>query len=40
MTTHPGKVLLKDEVMGSRLTKNLIMKSERTHNETEATSYI
>ncbi|KAF2611849.1 hypothetical protein F2Q70_00012015 [Brassica cretica] len=33
VTTHRGEVLLKGEVMGSRLTNNLIMESERTHNE-------
>ena len=32
MTTHLGGVLLKGEVMGSRLTNNLIMELERTHN--------
>ncbi|KAF3567987.1 hypothetical protein DY000_02016364 [Brassica cretica] len=32
VTTHPGGVLLKGEVLGSRLTNNLTMKSERTHN--------
>ena len=32
VTTNRGEVLLKGEVMGSRLTNNLIMESERTHN--------
>lgn len=32
VTTHSGGVLLKDEVMGSRLTNNLIMESEKTYN--------
>ena len=32
MTIHSGRVLLKGEVLGSRLTNNLIMESERTHN--------
>ena len=32
VTTHHGGVLLKSEVMGSRLTNNLIMELVRTHN--------
>lgn len=32
VTSHPGGVLLKGEVLGSRLTNNLIMESERTHS--------
>ena len=32
MTTCPVGMLLKGEVLGSRLTNNLIMESERTHN--------
>ena len=32
MTTHPGGVLLKGEVLGSSLTNNLIMELERIHN--------
>ena len=35
MTTHPGGVLLKGVVLGSRnakRTNNLIIESERTHN--------
>ena len=32
VTTHPGRVLLKGEILGSILTNNLIMESEKTHN--------
>ena len=35
VTTHPGGVLLKGEVLGlsnAKRTNNLIMESERTHN--------
>ena len=32
MTACPVRILLKGEVLGSRLTNNLIMELEKTHN--------
>ncbi|KAF2531905.1 hypothetical protein F2Q70_00029575 [Brassica cretica] len=32
VTTHPGGVSLKGKVLGLKLTNNLIMESEKTHN--------